>query len=88
MTLARSRLTAQGQISVPAGVRRKLGITPGSVIEWDQEGDTIVVRRAGSVTFEEIHRAAFGSEKPVPRTLDDIAQGLKTYIQKRHPRRK
>ena len=31
MALAHSKLTAQGQISVPATIRRKLGIGPGSV---------------------------------------------------------
>ena len=31
MTIARSKLTAQGQISVPAEVRRRLGVVPGSV---------------------------------------------------------
>ncbi|PYP88846.1 MAG: hypothetical protein DMF61_05625 [Blastocatellia bacterium AA13] len=35
MVLAQSKLTAQGQISVPAEVRRKLGLGPGSVLEWD-----------------------------------------------------
>jgi len=35
MVLAESKLTAQGQISVPAEVRRKLGLGPGSVLEWD-----------------------------------------------------
>ncbi|MBV8308177.1 MAG: AbrB/MazE/SpoVT family DNA-binding domain-containing protein, partial [Gammaproteobacteria bacterium] len=47
MALAQSRLTAQGQISVPAEVRKKLGIGPGSVLEWDEQGEQIVVRRAG-----------------------------------------
>ncbi|MGN6730352.1 MAG: AbrB/MazE/SpoVT family DNA-binding domain-containing protein, partial [Candidatus Binatia bacterium] len=36
MALAQSKVTAQGQISVPAEVRRKLGIGPGSVLEWDE----------------------------------------------------
>jgi len=39
MALARSRLTAQGQISVPAEIRRKLGVGPGSVLEWHEEGE-------------------------------------------------
>ena len=47
MTIAHSKVTAQGQISVPAKVRRKLAIGPGSVLEWSEEGDQIVVRRAG-----------------------------------------
>jgi AbrB family looped-hinge helix DNA binding protein len=47
MALAQSRVTAQGQISFPVEVRRKLGIGPGSVVEWDEEGDAVVVRKAG-----------------------------------------
>ncbi len=47
MAIAHSKLTAQGQISVPMDVRRKLGISPGSVLEWEEEGGKIVVRRAG-----------------------------------------
>ena len=37
MAIATSRVTAQGQISVPAAVRRKLGIGPGSVLEWNED---------------------------------------------------
>ena len=47
MALAHSKLTAQGQISVPAKVRSKLGVGPGGVLEWDEEDGKIVVRRAG-----------------------------------------
>ena len=39
MAIAHSKLTAQGQISVPAKVRRKLGVGPGSVLEWDEDGE-------------------------------------------------
>jgi len=35
MAVAQSKLTAQGQISVPAVIRKKLGLGPGSVLEWD-----------------------------------------------------
>jgi AbrB family looped-hinge helix DNA binding protein len=47
MALAQSKVTAQGQIAVPAEVRRKLGVGPGSVLEWDEDGEKIIVRRAG-----------------------------------------
>ena len=47
MAIARSRITAQGQVSVPAEVRRKLGAGPGTVLEWDEEDGAIVVRRKG-----------------------------------------
>jgi len=52
--LARSKITAQGQISVPAEVRRKLGIGPGSVLEWNEEGEKIVVRRSARYNWEDL----------------------------------
>ena len=33
----------------------------GSVLEWDEEGDAVVVRKAGRYTSEDIHRAIFPS---------------------------
>ncbi len=87
MALARSKLTAQGQISVPAGVRRKLGIGPGSVLEWDEEGDKIVVRRAGKYTSEDIRRALFPDGPPKPRTLEELKEGIAQYMRERHARR-
>jgi AbrB family looped-hinge helix DNA binding protein len=44
MTIAKSKLTAQGQISVPAEIRQRLGVGPGSVLEWDEQDDQVVVR--------------------------------------------
>jgi len=53
MTLAVSKLPAQGQISVPAEVRRRLGLGPGSVLEWDEQDGEIVVRRATLYSSED-----------------------------------
>jgi len=72
MALARSKVTAQGQISVPAEVRRRLGIGPGSVLEWNQEGEKIVVRRSARYSWEDVHRALFPDRHPRPRTLAEL----------------
>ena len=85
MPLASSKLTAQGQISVPAEVRRKLGVGPGSVLEWHEDGADIVVRRAGRYSSLDIHRSIF-PRPPAPRTLDDLKNGIRQYIRKRHAR--
>ncbi len=85
MTLAKSRLTAQGQISVPAEIRKKLGVGPGSVLEWDEQNDEVVVRRAGRYSSEEIHVALFVS--PVSAaTFAWVKEGIRKYIRKRHAR--
>jgi AbrB family looped-hinge helix DNA binding protein len=86
MPLAYSRLTAQGQISVPAEIRRRLGIGPGSVLEWNAEHGTIVVRRAGRFTSQDVHAALF-STTPARRTLRELKEGIRKYVQKRHARR-
>lgn len=87
MALAASRLTAQGQISVPAEVRRRLGVGPGSMIEWEEEGEKIVVRRAGQTTFEQIHRAVFPGGPPRPRTVAAMDEGIADHMRKKRGRR-
>ena len=86
MALARSKVTAQGQISVPVTVRQKLGIAPGSVLEWDEDGDKIVVRRAGTFTFQDIRRALFGDRPPKKRTLEELKEGIASYVRERYAR--
>jgi AbrB family looped-hinge helix DNA binding protein len=86
MALAHSKLTAQGQISVPAKVRQKLGVGPGSVLEWDEEGEQVVVRRAGRYTSEDIHQSLF-PQAPASRTVADMKEGIRRHMKKRHASR-
>jgi antitoxin PrlF len=87
MALAQSKVTAQGQISVPAEVRRKLGIGPGSVLEWEEEGDAVIVRKAGRYSSEDIHRAIFPEGTPTPKNLEDFDKGVRRYMKDKHARR-
>jgi AbrB family looped-hinge helix DNA binding protein len=87
MPLAKSKVTSQGQISVPVEVRRKLGIGPGSTLEWDEDGDKIVVRRSGKYTSQDIHRALFPNGPPKARTLKELKEGIAQYMRERHGRR-
>jgi antitoxin PrlF len=86
MSLPRSKLTAQGQISVPAEVRRKLGLGPGAVLEWDEEDGRIVVRRAGQFTSEDIHRTVFTRAPTETASVEDMKQGIRRHVKKRHAR--
>jgi AbrB family looped-hinge helix DNA binding protein len=86
MAIAHSRLTAQGQISVPAAVRRKLGVGPGSTLEWHEEGEKIVVRRVGRFTSADLHAALF-PRPPRRRTLAGLKAGVRDYVKRRHARR-
>lgn len=86
MSLPQSRVTAQGQISVPAEIRRKLGIGPGSVLEWEEEGDRVIVKRAGRYTSEDIHRAVF-ARTPKAKSADEMNRGIAGHMRKKHARR-
>jgi AbrB family looped-hinge helix DNA binding protein len=86
MALAQSKLTAQGQVSVPAEVRRKLGIGPGSVLEWDEDGERVVVRRVGRYSSEEVHRSLFPTP-PQPKTLAELKDGVRRHVRRRRASR-
>ena len=83
MALAQSKVTAQGQISVPVEVRRKLGTGPGSVLEWEEEGDSVVVRKAGRYTSEDIHRAIFPQGTPASKKVEEFDKGVRRYMKKK-----
>lgn len=82
----RSRITAQGQVSIPSSVRRKLGIGPGSVLEWKEEEGRIVVQRVGGFSSEDIHRAVFRSRTPEPKSLEQLKKGVGDRFRKRYAR--
>lgn len=86
MSTAHSKVTAQGQISVPAEIRRKLGVGPGSVLEWDADGEDVIVRKAGRYSSEDIHRALF-AKAPKRKTLGTLKKGIARYIKAKHARR-
>ena len=84
MAIARSRITAQGQISVPAEVRKRLEVGPGSVLEWEQDGDAMVVRKTGKYTINDVHKVLF-PEGP-PKTKVDVKEAIRAYIRRKHAR--
>ncbi|MBV8519778.1 MAG: AbrB/MazE/SpoVT family DNA-binding domain-containing protein [Acidobacteria bacterium] len=85
MARAQSKLTAQSEIAVPAEIRRKLGIGPGSIVEWEQDGELVFVRRAGRYSFEDVHRALFGGQPPEKSV--DVKATIAKHIRAKHARR-
>jgi len=88
MLKIQTKLTSQGQVSVPAAIRHVLGLTPGSAIEWLQDGSNIIVKRAVRSTSKDVHAALFGDDD-LPenaKTLTELKQGVAHYMQRRHAR--
>lgn len=88
MATVRSRITAQGQISVPAEIRKTLGVGPGSVIEWENDSEErITVRRAAEYTLEDLHKNIFPDGPPKPISVQEMDEAIEAYIRKKHARR-
>ena len=86
MIAIQSKLTSQGQVSVPAAVRRRLGLAPGATIEWIEEGGRIMVRRAGSHDSQAVHAALFPEGAPASKSLGELKLGAAKAIRRRHAR--
>jgi AbrB family looped-hinge helix DNA binding protein len=87
MSIAQSKVTSQGQISIPAEVRRKLGLGPGSVLEWEEQDGNVVVRRVGQFSSEELHAALFPVRSPKARSLDQLKASVRRHLKAKHARR-
>lgn len=85
MSRIESKVTSQGQISVPASVRKRLGIGPGSVLIWEERDGEFVVRRAGRSTSLDVHAALFDGTPPT--TVADTRDGIRRYMRNKHARR-
>ena len=81
---AKTKLTSQSQVSVPAAVRNFLHLTPGSALVWSQDGDRIVVERAKQHSTAEVHQSLFAGQAPATKTLAELKQGIRQRIQRRH----
>ena len=59
------RVTSKGQVTIPAEVRRLLGVQPGEQVIFRVQGDKVEISRA-SMSLEEV----FGSVQPLNRPED------------------
>ncbi len=80
-------MSSKRQISIPAEVRRKLGISPGSTLAWFEVGGDIVVRREGRYSSHDIHRVLFPEGKPARKSLAGMKAAIERGMREKHARR-
>lgn len=84
MAPSTSRVTAQNQISIPAEVRRKFGIVPGTELIWE-ERDGVLVVRPKRFTLADIQ--AFCADRPVKRrSIEQIRRARDASLAEKHGR--
>jgi AbrB family looped-hinge helix DNA binding protein len=78
MVVATSKVTNQGQISVPAEVRKELGIRAGTELIWDrnEKGEYTVRPKRGSLT--DLNRI-FGSST-VRLTDEELRRARRDFL--------
>ena len=87
MTIVQSKLTSQGQVSVPAAIRRKLGVEPGSTLQWTLRGDEVIVKRRSTYSSLDMHKALFPDGLPKPISDKQIKEAIADYIRAKYARR-
>ena len=85
MGIARSKITAQGQVSIPTAVMRRFGLAPGETIEWDEQGGNLVVHKTGRFTLEDVQNA-LRIQPGVHKTDEEIREGVKARARAKHAR--
>jgi len=81
MFIAASRVTAQGQISIPAEVRRRLQIRIGTELVWDlrENGDMVVHAKRG--TLADVQAILNAPGLPVVHASDEaISQARRGFL--------
>jgi bifunctional DNA-binding transcriptional regulator/antitoxin component of YhaV-PrlF toxin-antitoxin module len=77
MRIGESRLTSQGQVSVPVEVRRRLAIRPGTTLVWElMEGETGVAVRAKHKNLADV-QALLGAPRTRRRTDAELKAARK-----------
>lgn len=71
-----TKLSSQGQVSVPAEIRKRLEVEPGSVLEWVDDGETVIVRRRARYTLEDIRALTRPYRLEKPPTVEEMDEAI------------
>ena len=63
-----------------------LGVGPGSLIEWVEENDQVVVRRCGRYSCVDIHNVLFPNAAVQPTGSADVRQTIRKAVRLRKAR--
>lgn len=70
----RGKVTDRGQVTIPKGLRDRLGIRPGEILEFDEGADGVIeVRKTSARSALD---AAYGA-LPLDRSTDELMADLR-----------
>lgn len=83
MGIAQSRITAQGQVSIPVAVMRLFGLAPGEVIDWEDREGHLVIQKAGQFSLEDVQKA-LRIPPNVHKSKQEMRDGIKARMRAKH----
>ncbi len=69
----KAKVAERGQVTIPKALRKKLGIRPGTVLEFSDEGGRLVATKEEAADALDAVYGVLGSG----RKTDDIVAGLR-----------
>lgn len=72
----RSRITSQGQITIPKAVREQLGVKPGDDVEFESGSDGIILRPRPRRSVLDFVGIAADNVAPIPKDPDELDRFL------------
>jgi AbrB family looped-hinge helix DNA binding protein len=79
-----SRVTANGQVTIPLAMRRQLGIKEGDKVVFYNEGNHIVIANAAMEAFTELQKAFEGeADRLGLKNEDDVTDMVKKIRRER-----
>ena len=77
-----ARLSSKGQITLPASIRKMLGLTEGSKVVFAKKGDDIVMANSNRLAWEEFQDSMKGAaEEAGLKTEQDVIDLVKEVRQ-------
>ena len=84
MVIVKSKVTRQGQISVPAEIRRDLGIQAGSELIWERQENGDYLVRLNKATLSDLHELL--GLPAVNLTDDELREARQAFVASRMKR--
>lgn len=66
------RVTAKGQVTIPQPIREKLGVTPGSEVDFVEDGDRVYLLKKNGSRSRKRRFGSLRGSATVKMTTDEI----------------
>jgi antitoxin PrlF len=67
-----SRLTSKGQVTIPANIRKRMGLKPGDEVEFRNEGGKTIVAKRPPKSTKSVFERYIGMFPAFPGGIDEI----------------